>query len=94
MATQYQLLDTIVRGSTAARRVRRFWSDDDERRIVAHSYAPDVSVLVVALRYDAKANLTFTCRRDPRYKPAGDAEDIDELLPWNCAPGEDWQADP
>ena len=49
---------------------------------------------MVARRYDANANLTFTCRCNPRYKPVGDAADIDELLPWNCAPGEDRQADP
>ena len=52
-----------------ARRVRRFWSDDEKRRIVAQSYAPGVSVSVVARRYDVNSNLIFTWRRDPRYKP-------------------------
>ena len=52
------------------RRVRRFWSDDEKRRIVAQSYAPGVSVSVVARRYDVNANLIFTWRRDPRYPPS------------------------
>ena len=51
------------------RRVRRFWSDDEKRRIVAQSYAPGVSVSVVARRYDVDANLIFRWRRDPRYRP-------------------------
>ena len=42
------------------------WSDDEKRRIVAQSYAPGVSVSVVARRYDVNANLIFTWRRDPR----------------------------
>ena len=63
------------------RRVRRFWSDDEKRRIVAQSYAPGVSVSVVARRYDVNANLIFTWRRDPRYKPAADAEGAPSLLP-------------
>ncbi len=63
------------------RRVRRFWSEDENRRIVAQSYAPGVSVSVVARRYDVNANLIFTWRRDPRYKPAADAEGAPSFLP-------------
>ena len=63
------------------RRVRRFWSDDEKRRTVAQSYAPGVSVSVVARRYDVNANLIFTWRRDPRYKPAADAEGAPSFLP-------------
>ena len=64
-----------------ARRVRRFWSDDEKRRIVAQSHAPGVSVSVVARRYDVNSNLIFTWRRDPRYKPAADAEGAPSFLP-------------
>ena len=67
-----------------ARRVRRFWSDDEKRRIVAQSYAPGVSVSVVARRYDVNANLIFTWRRDPRYKPA--ADDAPSFLPVEVVP--------
>ena len=68
------------------RRVRRFWSDDEKRRIVAQSYAPGVSVSVVARRYDVNANLIFTWRRDPRYKPAADAEEAPSFLPVEVVP--------
>ena len=63
------------------RRTRRFWSEEEKRRIVAQSYAPGVSVSVVARRYDVNANLIFTWRRDPRYKPAADAEGAPSFLP-------------
>ena len=69
-----------------ARRTRRFWSDDEKRRIVAQSYAPGVSVSVVARRYDVNANLIFAWRRDPRYKPAADAEDAPSFLPVEVVP--------
>ena len=48
---------------------RRFWSDDHKRRIVAETYAPGVSVSVVANRYDLNPNLVFVWRRDPRFNP-------------------------
>ena len=63
------------------RRTRRFWSEEEKRRIVAQSYAPGVSVSVVARRYDINANLIFKWRRDPRYKPAADAEETPSFLP-------------
>ena len=66
------------------RRTRRFWSDDEKRRIVAQSYAPGVSVSVVARRYDVNANLIFTWRRDPRYQPAVD--DAPSFLPVEVVP--------
>ena len=41
-----------------ARRTRRFWSEDEKRRIVAQSYAPGVSVSVVAsLRRERQPDL-------------------------------------
>ena len=55
-------------------------------RIVAQSYAPGVSVSVVARRYDVNANLIFTWRRDPRYKPAADADDAPSFLPVEVVP--------
>ena len=55
-----------------ARRTRRFWSEEEKRRIVAQTYAPGVSVSQVGRRYDVNANLIFTWRRDPRYKPGVD----------------------
>ena len=69
-----------------ARRVGRFWSDDEKRRIVAQSYAPGVSVSVVARRYDVNANLIFTWRRDPRYQPAEDGEGTPSFLPVEVVP--------
>ena len=68
------------------RRTRRFWSDDEKRRIVAQSYAPGVSVSVVARRYDVNANLIFTWRRDPRYQPAEDGEGTPSFLPVEVVP--------
>ena len=64
-----------------ARRVRRFWSDDEKRRIVAQTCAPGVSVSQVGRRYDVNANLIFKWLRDPRYRPAGDGEDAPTFLP-------------
>jgi transposase len=52
-------------------RRRRFWSDDEKRRIVAATYEPGVSVSTVARRFDVNANLAFTWRRDPRFNTAG-----------------------
>ena len=67
-------------------RTRRFWSDDEKRRIVAQSYAPGVSVSVVARRYDVNANLIFTWRRDPRYQLAEDGEGTPSFLPVEVVP--------
>ena len=53
---------------------------------MAQSYAPVVSVSVVARRYDANANLIFTWRRHPRYKPAVDAGDAPSFLPVEVVP--------
>jgi transposase len=50
------------------RRVRRFWSDDEKRQIVAQTRVPGVSVSRIARRYDVNANLVFKWLRDPRYK--------------------------
>ena len=69
-----------------ARRTRRFWSADEKRRIVAQTYSPGVSVSQVGRRYDVNANLIFTWRRDPRYKPAADGDDAASFLPVEVVP--------
>jgi transposase len=58
-------MDTIGGVVAVARRTRRFWSEEEKRRIVAQTYAPGVSVSQVGRRYDVNANLIFTWRRDP-----------------------------
>ena len=58
------------------RRGRRLWSDDEKRRIVAETFAPDASVSIVARRHDLNANMLFTWRRQigaAALLPAGDA---------------------
>ena len=68
------------------RRVRRFWSEDEKRRIVAQTCAPGVSVSQVGRRYDVNANLIFKWRRDPRYRPAGGDEGTPSFLPVEVIP--------
>ena len=69
-----------------ARRVRRFWSEDEKRRIVAQTWAPGVSVSQVGRRYDVNANLIFKWRRDPRFRRAGDGEAETSFLPVEVVP--------
>lgn len=59
-----------------AGRRRRFWSEDEKRRIVSQARVSGVSVSQVARRYDVNANLVFKWLRDPRFRlseedPAG-----------------------
>ena len=61
----YRPMDTIGGVVAVARRTRRFWSEEEKRRIVAQTYAPGVSVSQVGRRYDVNANLIFTWCRDP-----------------------------
>lgn len=70
----------------ATERRRRFWSDDEKRRIVAQTLVPSVSVSQVARRYDVNANLVFKWLRDPRFKPSG--KDAAAFLPVEVAPAE------
>ncbi len=67
--------------ATAKRRVRRFWPDDEKRRIVAQTQVPGVSVAQVARRYDLNANQVFNWLRDPRFQPADDATAPAHFLP-------------
>ena len=62
-------------------RMRRRWSEEEKRRIVGQTLIPGVSVSQVARRYDVNANLLFTWRRDPRLRPAVEAEPEPSFLP-------------
>ena len=66
------------------RRVRRFWHDDEKRRIVEQTRVPGVSVSQVARRYDVNANLVFKWLRDPRYQPP--EVDAGRFLPVEVVP--------
>ncbi len=63
------------------RRKRRFWDDDEKRRIVAQTRVPGVSVSRVARRYDVNANLVFKWLRDPRFKAAEVEDAATSFLP-------------
>ena len=68
-----------------AGRRRRFWADEEKRRIVAQARMPGVSVSQVARRYDVNANLVFKWLRDPRFKLEG--EDDVRFLPVEVVTG-------
>ena len=63
---------------------RRFWSDDEKRRIVGQTKIPGVSVSQVARRYDVNANLVFKWLRDPRFQAPEDA--VGPFLPVEVLP--------
>lgn len=65
----------------AKRRVRRFWPDEEKRRIVAQTQVPGVSVAQVARRYDLNANQVFNWLRDPRFQPYEDIAAPAQFLP-------------
>jgi transposase len=62
LSTSLQMAEAAlpVRGG---KRIRRSWSDEEKRRIVAEAMVPGASVADVARRYGANANLVFTWRR-------------------------------
>ncbi len=63
-----------------SKRRRRYWSDDEKRRIVAQARAPGTSVSRVARLCDVNANLVFKWLRDPRFRPRRkDAEEASFL---------------
>lgn len=49
---------------------KRFWSDEEKRRICGQARAPGVSGAQVARRYAMDSNLLFTWLRDPRFASA------------------------
>ena len=63
------------------RRVRRFWSADEKRRIVAQTRVPGVSVSQVARRYDVNANQVFNWIRDPRFSRPDESVAVATFLP-------------
>jgi transposase len=71
-------MGTIDGEGAMARRYRRFWPDDEKRRIVDETRAPGISVSAVARRHRMNANLLFTWMRDPRFSAAKEAP---QLLP-------------
>lgn len=56
-------------GFWMARRMKRFWSDDEKRSICLQTTASEVSVAQVARRYALNANMIFKWLRDVRYAP-------------------------
>ena len=62
-------------------RMRRRWSQEEKRRIVAQTLMPGASVSQVARRYDVNTNLVFTWRRDTRLRPAVVPESEPTFLP-------------
>jgi transposase len=55
-------------------RRRRYWSDEEKRRIVAETLVSGTSVSEIALKHGVNANLVFTWRRDPRFDGVLDEE--------------------
>lgn len=49
------------------RRVRRSWTDDEKRAMVAETRAAGVSVSAVARRHGLNANQLFNWIKDPRF---------------------------
>ena len=81
-------MDTILGGCGAASGTpvlvgRR---EAPDRGAELRSRCLGVSVSVVARRYDVNANLIFTWRRDPRYRPAADAGEAPSFLPVEVVP--------
>ena len=69
-----------------ARRIRRFWLEEEKRRIVARTYALGVSVSQVGRRYDVNANPNFKWRRHVRYRPSEDGTAGPYFLPVQPVP--------
>ena len=67
--------------SKRKQRVRRFWPDDQKRRIVAQELMPGVSVAQVARRYDLNANQIFNWSKDPRFQPDDRVAEERQFLP-------------
>jgi transposase len=67
-------------------RGRRFWSEDEKRKIIAESEEAGASASVVAQRHGLNANLLFTWRRQLRRSLSSpDAKGV-TLVPVSVAP--------
>mgnify|MGYP003389328424 CR=1 FL=1 len=67
MVSIIAIVDTMGVGLLVPGRRRRYWSDEEKRRIVAETMMPEASVSEIALKHGVNANLVFTWRRDPRF---------------------------
>jgi transposase len=66
-------------------RRRRFWSEEEKRRIVAEFGEPGASASVVAQRHGLNANLLFTWRRQLRDLPNSAQAKGVTLIPMSVA---------
>ena len=63
------------------KRKRRFWSDEEKRRVVAETRVSGGSVAAVARRYDINANQVFNWLRDARYLSSSAADEAATFVP-------------
>ena len=70
----------------AQTRRRRFWSDEEKRRLVAELDEPGASTSTVAQRHGLNANLLFTWRRQFRRQSNSAQTDGVTLVPVSVAP--------
>ena len=64
-----------------SKRRRRYWTDDEKRRIVAQARSPGTSVSRVARLCDVNANLVFKWLRDPRFRPRHESAEEASFVP-------------
>jgi transposase len=63
--------------SPKSARLRRFWSAEEKRRIVAESFTPGARASKVAQRHGVNANLLFTWRRQQARSAASGGEPLE-----------------
>jgi transposase len=73
------MMGSDAEGPGAAEPRRRYWRQDEKRRIVAESFTAGASVAEVARRNGLNANLLFTWRR--RFGAVAEAQDQPAILP-------------
>ena len=86
MVSIIAIVDTMGVGLLVPGRRRRYWSDEEKRRIVAETMMPEASVSEIALKHGVNANLVFTWRRDPRF---GGVFEEERFLPVTVEVGDD-----
>jgi transposase len=74
MVSIIAIVGTKRMGLLVPGRRRRYWSDEEKRRIVAETLVSGASVSEIALKHGVNANLVFTWRRDPRFDGVLDEE--------------------